>query len=130
MSSWSQTESVTSNRCGDCNRPALAADNFCRWCGFNFSESPTLSPEIAASLIHKTTALGNEEESRRSVSARSLNTLQQGVAATTGPLRLNRFGALVIAVLIAIPMWLLIILLSPFDAYVSARTAFSQMDVR
>ena len=39
-------------------------------------------------------------------------------------------AALVIAVLVAIPMWLLIILLSPFDAFISARAAWSQMNIR
>jgi hypothetical protein len=47
----------------------------------------------------------------------------------TGPLRLNRFGVLMIAVLIAIPMWLLIILLSPLDAYAAAKAASSQMSM-
>jgi len=72
----------------------------------------------------------NEQVVSRSISKLPMERLTQSVALTTGSLRLNRWGALVIAVLIAIPMWLLIILLSPFDAYLSARNAWVQMDIR
>ena len=124
----SKTEKVA-GRCRNCDRHSPAPDNFCRWCGFNRSEGLPSAPQIVEWQNSRTTVL-NYSEGARSVSQLPLDTLTQSVAATTGSLRLNRYGALVIAVLIAIPMWLLIVLLSPFDAYLSAKGAWSQMNVR
>jgi hypothetical protein len=122
----SQTERIA-GRCRNCKRHSPAPDNFCRWCGFQQSEGPLAAAEEG--LANTTTVLEHTEELPR-FSGKPLHALTKSVAVKTGSLRLNRCGALVIAVLIAIPMWLLIILLSPFDAYVSAKTAWSQMDIR
>ena len=78
----------------------------------------------------ETTVLRAEEEISQSLSRVALNTLKQNVAMKTGSLRLNRFGVLVIAVLISIPMWLLIILLSPLHAFMAAKAASSQMSLQ
>jgi len=129
MTSSSQTEEIASNRCHNCNRHSAAPENFCRWCGFHQREGPVAAGS-ADWRKHTTTILAHNEEVPRSLSSLPLNTLAQSVAVKTGSLRLNRYAALVIAVLIAIPMWLLIILLSPFDAYVSAKAAWSQMEIR
>jgi hypothetical protein len=128
MTSSSQTETVVSNRCRNCNRYSVAPHNFCRWCGFQ-SESNLAAAESAELHPNSTTVLGRREEVSGSLSRLPLNALTQSLLVKTGSLRLNRCSALLLAVLIAIPMWLLIILLSPFDAYVSAKTAWSQMDI-
>jgi len=130
MTSSNQTEKVASNRCSNCNRYSFEPDKFCRWCGFQQNQGPSAAAERADWLTNRTTVLGHHEEAPRSLSGRPLDALTQSVAVKTGSLRLNRCGALVIAALIAIPMWLLIILLSPFDAYVSVKAAWSQMNIR
>lgn len=127
--SWGQTELVGGERCRTCNRESAARDNFCRWCGAQQGDDPVAAAG-AEWLAQKTTVLTQNEGTPRSLSSLPLNALTQAVAMKTGSLRLNRVAALAVAVLVAIPMWLLIILLSPFDAYLSARTAWSQMDIR
>ena len=142
MMSSSQTEKVA-GRCPNCDRHAAAPDNFCRWCGTHRREaalsttdpvwqtgSTTVLGQNVEMRSSKTTGLGRAEEPSQSLSRLSLETLSQSVAMKTGSLRLNRYGALLVAMLIAIPMWLLIVLLSPFDAYLSAKAAWSQMNVR
>lgn len=126
MTSSSQTEKVA-GRCRNCHRHSAAPDNFCRWCGINRTEASVSGPIWQT---NNTTVLPPVEEAPQSVTRLPLDTLTQSVATKTGSLRLNRWGALVIAVLVAIPMWLLIVLLSPFDAYVSAKAAWNQMNVR
>lgn len=128
ISSW-QTEALLSNQCRNCSRQSDAPTNFCRWCGFHqgreSAEAEKIDPHHSSTKL-----LGDYEESPETFSRRSLATVRQSVAVKTGPLRLNRLGVLLIAALIAIPMWLLIILLSPFDAYLAAKAASSQMTTR
>jgi hypothetical protein len=57
-----------------------------------------------------------------------LDVITKSVAVKTAPLRLNRFGARFFAVIVAVPIWLLIVLLSPLDAYTTARVAMSRAD--
>jgi hypothetical protein len=131
MSASCKTERIAGTLCCSCNRQLAVADNFCRWCGSQQTELLPASVRNPEFRTTQTTVLGRSEEVvSRSISKLPMEKLTQSVAITTGPLRLNRCGALVIAVLIAIPMWLLLILLSPFDAYLSARNAWAQMDIR
>lgn len=127
ISSW-QTERLVTNQCPNCKRQSGAPAKFCRWCGTRCvrdSAAADTDPHNCS-----TTLLADQGERLDSFSSRSLNTVRQNVALRTAPLRLNRFGVLMIAALIAIPMWLLIILLSPVDAYMAAKDASSQMSIR
>ena len=127
MTSAYKTETIAL-RCQNCNRLETAPARFCRWCGFS-----KRSGSIKVSGLQQgstTRVLECEEDSFEAVSRRPLDTLAQSVAETTGSLKLNRYGALFIAVLTAIPMWLLIILLSPFDAYVRAKATWGQIVIR
>lgn len=128
MTSLSQTERVA-GRCENCYRHSAAPDNFCRWCGF-LQSGARLADPAPVWQSSQTTVLAYHEDAHQSLSRLPLDTLSQSVAVKTGALKLNRYGALGIAVLIAIPMWLLIVLLSPFDAYLSAKAAWSQMNIR
>jgi hypothetical protein len=130
MISSCETEKVVIKQCHTCQRRLSVPDTFCRWCGVHQGECPVAQASAEDWRRRKTKVLRNEEEIAQSLSSLPLNTLAQNVAVKTGSLRLNRFGVLVIGVLIAIPMWLLIILLSPFDAYTSAKAASIHMSIR
>ena len=131
MSATAQKQKVVIKRCGNCERLLQMPDNFCRWCGAHQSEGPVTTASIAEWCSHETSPLLADEAVYQSLVSLPLDAPTQDAAATTtGSLRLNRFGILVLAVVIAIPMWLLIILLSPFYAYTSAKAASSQMNVQ
>jgi len=66
-------------------------------------------------------------ESTQTLSGLLVSSLTQIVAVKTMPLRYGRLGSRVIAGVVAIPIWLLIILLSPLDAYTAAKAASSQL---
>ena len=130
MSSSFQAKTVAIRHCSSCDRESTAQDNFCRWCGTSQGDGPgAMEPEIDDSN-NQTTLLGKGECFYESLAGPSLESLTRVVKAKTGPLHLNRFGMLVLSVLIAVPMWLLIVLLSPIDAFLSARAASSQIGSR
>jgi hypothetical protein len=75
----------------------------------------------------KTALVRKDERLDKSVSSPIRDALTRIVEAKTGSLSLSRFGALALSALIVFPIWLLIVLLSPIDAFVSARAAANQM---
>lgn len=123
-------ETVTIKQCDHCAAEMPASDNFCRWCGIR-QEAATVT---AAHRMHRsefaTQIMRSDAGDYQTLSSLLVNTLAQSVAVKTTPLRSNRLGSGVVATLVAIPIWLLIILLSPLDAYAAARGASSQMNCR
>jgi hypothetical protein len=130
MTSLHHTVTVAFKQCRNCDGHLLEPDNFCRWCGVRQTRAPVTTTNSASECEHSTTRLQDDARVELPFSSTSLDTLAQKVTAKTGSLRLNRFGVLVIAVLVAIPMWLLIILLSPLDAYASARAVSNQIGIQ
>ena len=130
MTSLRQAETIALKQCRNCSGELFAPDNFCRWCGVHQSDDPVKAADNGSRCEHQTNFLRADGEMHQSLSSLSLNTVAHNVATKTGSLRLNRFGVIVVAALIAIPMWLLIILLSPFDAYTSAKAASSRMNIQ
>jgi hypothetical protein len=123
-------DTVAIRQCNHCAAEMPASDNFCRRCGIR-QEAAT-----GAAAIHThrteldTKIMRRDAGDYQTLSSLLVNTLAQSVAVKTTPLHGNRLGTGVIATLVAIPIWLLIILLSPLDAYAAARAASSQMNCR
>ncbi len=125
-----QLEKVVIKDCRKCNGQLSVPGSFCRWCGIHQGDDEDTLIPVNNTGWHdqKTTPVLMNEQMRQSLSSIPLNLLAENAAAKAGSLRLNRFGVLTVAVLIAIPMWLLIILLSPLDAYASAKAASSRLN--
>jgi hypothetical protein len=125
-----QLEKVVMKDCHHCNGQLSVPDSFCRWCGIHQGdEEETLIPvNNTGWRDQKTKPVQMSEDISRTLSSLPLNALAETAVAKTGSLRLSRLGVLAVAVLIAIPMWLLIILLSPLDAYATAKAASSRMN--
>lgn len=62
----------------------------------------------------------------RRVSGPLVNAIAEGAWGGVSSYLNNRIVRRLIAALISIPIWLIIILLSPFDAYVTARTVIKK----
>jgi hypothetical protein len=116
MTSWEPTEALT-EQCHNCSNWTIPGDKFCRKCGTRRETGPTVESTC------ETTALRADERVSGSLSSRSISRFQHRVVETTGSLHLNRAGGFVVAMLISIPMWLLIVMLSPIEAYSCARAA-------
>ncbi len=140
---------TAAKRCHNCLSELQTSDNFCRSCGIS-QTTGAVTPETDESWRHcETTVLNNDDEieiseslssslddtliqteTYQSVSSPLVKTLTQNVATRTSSLHSNRFGVSIVAVLIAIPIWLLIILLSPIDAYTAIRAVANQMNCK
>jgi hypothetical protein len=108
--------------CPNCSREIREGDKFCRRCGVNLNEvSAVESPDRKeAESKYRTSRLLEGDDCRR-ISGLLMKSLMG--SATVRASRIDsRFAKLVISMLAAAPLWLVIVLLSPFDAYVAARS--------
>jgi hypothetical protein len=108
--------------CNACSRELREGDKFCRRCGANQNGSPASVPPDAteAESKYKTSRLPEADDCHR-FSGSLMKSLVGSVSVRTSRIN-NRFAKLVVSVLAAAPLRLVIVLLSPFDAYVATRS--------
>lgn len=108
--------------CNGCSRELREGDRFCRRCGADQNERLRAEPPEAmeAESKYKTSRLLAANDYRRF--SGSLVKSLVGNAAVRAARIHNRFAKLVISMLAAAALWLMIVLLAPFDAYVAARS--------
>lgn len=138
-------ESFGYHACGICGHTMLEGDKFCRRCGTNQSllvNSPTrdLQPELIAefdhqnpksSAIYETSLLPQnrvEQSIYRSVSGSLVNALVAGMTVTPSSQLCSPLIRKAIFALSMIPIWLIIIFLSPLDAYLAAQSAATRAE--
>lgn len=125
MQAQEDEETTGLKRCFACQADQRARDKFCRQCG-TFQQT-----EIAASAI-KTDCLASET-GRLPVATRynsfsgSLVSLvavsmSEQASALSSSVFGNRWTRRLACALVVFPLWLMIVLLSPLDVYVAART--------
>jgi hypothetical protein len=119
---------VAVKACSACSGQLLESDRFCRWCGEAQSDgasgalyavSVPPSHQLAARY---TTSLLVERKSNlyHRVSGPLVNAVVAGVA--SGELGdQGRWARRAMLALISLPIWLMIVLLSPLDAYAAAK---------
>ena len=118
MHSAQLEKTVALTKCRSCTAPMKASDNFCRSCGTNQNtfvlgsrpRGQRDSDPLSRSL--KTTPMVTDSLARR---------LTETVAIRTAPFASSRLGTCVVAALITLPVWLMIVLLSPLEAFATAR---------
>ncbi len=120
-----ETKTVAIKACPSCGGSLLERDRFCRWCSAQQSE-PTLRIDSGAiEYVSPTTPLVeavSPTESFRPVSGPLVRAVAAGVAAAESNRLSNRFARRFVLALISMPIWLIIVLLSPIDAYFVAKT--------
>jgi hypothetical protein len=134
-----EKETVDLKLCNACQAEMRERDRFCRRCGVRYSGD--IAPAVTkddwpdwltvantGSLTPlRMTASPEEESSYRPFSGPLAKAVAAGVS--TGPLTLS-YSPLVKKItlgLITIPIWLIIILLSPFDAYATAKSVSTRI---
>jgi hypothetical protein len=113
--------------CGACASAMLERDKFCRWCGARQTERiPRRSYRASDRLpsgSYATTLLASNArlEVYHRVSAPLVSAAV--TSALGGPSKANQSALMkkLILGLISIPIWLIIVLLSPLDAYAAVR---------
>jgi len=128
-----QMETEAVKQCHSCSAPLPASDNFCRTCGIDQRLGPATATSMPLWSENKTKVVSNPSEARQasqtsgSLSSLLVSSLTKSVAVKTMPFRFSRLGVRVVAGLVVIPIWLLIIFLSPLEAYTAAKAASSQL---
>jgi len=75
----------------------------------------------------ETAPLSGSGTLRRSYSGRLVGIVTQELSKQTSRCGANRRATLLISMLVAAPLWLMIVLLSPLDAYVAAKDLAKQL---
>jgi len=105
-------------RCHSCLADVPARDIYCRKCG-----TPLRTDAITEPTLHdcRSQCEPSDEGSYQSLSSPLVNRLSQTLATRSAALCVKPSSERMVAALITIPIWLLIIVLSPLDAYAAAR---------
>jgi hypothetical protein len=123
--------------CTACEAGLLDRDRFCRWCGVRqpapagsmlISAHATPMPENAGSLPFTVElAPGARTDVYRRVSGPLVNAVVTGALCAPSSENHSAFIKQVILALISIPIWLMIVLLSPLDAYAAVKNLARQV---
>ncbi len=120
MPAMSEIETAGLNQCFACSVELLERDKFCRRCG--------VSQRLGATPVkadYETRQLPGLRLSG-SFSGALITLVAQSVAEGAAPLGGNRWTMRLIGALAVIPLWLMIALLSPLEAYLAAKSIATQ----
>jgi len=132
MEEVQQEKTVAVKACSTCDAGLLERDRFCRWCGAHqparTSASFGAADNIALSVIPATSVLApaTRAEVYRRVSGPLVNAVVTGALSGEARENQSRFIKRVTLALITIPIWLIIVLLSPLDAYAVVKNLARQ----
>jgi len=121
----SQIETKDLRLCEVCGAETRGRDKFCRRCGSRLDASGEVQRVSAASSSARVTS-SPPQDMYTQVSGRLLAAAVSGISSHVAPLR-NRLFKWLISALLSIPIWLIIVLLSPIDAYATAKTISKQI---
>lgn len=114
-------ETSAIKQCPVCDGALLERDRFCRHCGVNQSDDCVTAALTSDLSGYETKPLRKNEATYQSLSGALINIVAQGVSAKSLSYHAGRGLTRLIAVIAAIPIWLLIVLLAPVEAYSAAR---------
>ena len=116
------TETVAIKACGECGTALMETNKFCRNCGVRQSAQLAVFAPINA----LNTGAERTADAYHPVSGPLVKAVVASVSSRdTAPLHGRVLKSSILA-LISIPIWIMIVLLSPIDAFVAAR-AFSRV---
>jgi len=121
----SQIETRDLRLCDVCRAEPYERDKYCRRCGARLDASGEAQSVGAASSLSRATS-SFPQDNYTLISGRLLAAAVSGISLHVAPLH-SRFFKWLISALLSIPIWLIIMLLSPFDAYATAKTISKQI---
>ena len=120
-------ETVAIKQCPACAWELLERDRFCRHCGVNQNDSCVTAALPLYLSGYETKPLRENKATYQSLSGTLINIVAQGISAKSLSYCASRGLRRLIAVLATIPIWLLIVLLAPVEAYSAARAITKQV---
>ena len=128
-----EARTVAIKACSECHSGLLDRDKFCRWCGvrqpgldssaINRTQATAIIEEQSSLPLGATVAIaaGQRTDVYRRVSGPLVNAVVTGALPAPSTENHSAFLNRVILALISIPIWLIIVLLSPIDAYAAVK---------
>ena len=110
---------VAVKACAACGGQLLATDRFCRWCGE--VQAGAASHQLVASRYTTSLLAEAKRNPYHRVSGPLVDAVVAGVAASGELTDRGRWMRRCLLALISLPIWLMIVLLSPLDAYAAAK---------
>jgi hypothetical protein len=126
----SRMEAVTVNFCSGCQTQLLSCDKFCRRCGRRQAKSYDTALNLAYPDECKTKLLVGGAGDYLSGSSPLIHMVTQGLSARVATPRPGRALHRLVCSLITIPIWILIVLLSPLEAYTVSKTVANRWTAR
>jgi hypothetical protein len=136
MDELQQEKTVALKACGACSSGLLEHDRFCRRCGarqpdperLELNQAPTgARPCGAQSCATVAIAAVARADVYRRISGPLVNAVVTGALSVPATENQSPFVKRVILALISIPIWLIIVLLSPLDAYAAVKNLARQV---
>jgi hypothetical protein len=119
-----ESKTVAIKACQSCSGNLLERDRFCRWCGARQVEPTLVIDSGAIECVSPTVRLIEQvspTEAFRPVSGPLARAVARAVAASEREHLSSRLARRFLLALISMPIWLIIVLLSPIDAYFVAK---------
>lgn len=133
-----EARTVAVKACTECRAGLLDRDKFCRWCGVR--QTPTINSDqylvntasrqaASSKALCETVALAPAARTDvyRKVSGPLVDAVVTGALSAPSTENQSNFVKSVILALISIPIWLIIVLLSPLDAYAAVKNVARQV---
>lgn len=112
------------HQCHACATGVLKMDKFCRRCGARQSNRYNTAEEMSQLSESETRPLSEVTGELQTYSGQLLKVVTTSLASkTAATTQANRGVQRLVCTLITLPLWMLIVMLSPLDAYVAAKTA-------
>lgn len=119
-----RTKTTVLTACRTCGTGLLEGNNFCRWCGAPRKSDLTVRLQTSLTTphpVHSPEQRGGFNSTYHLVSGPLVEAIAENVSSTLTLQHRDRFLQCLIQALVSIPIWLMFVLLSPFDAYAAAK---------
>lgn len=124
------TETIGLKRCCACTAEMRLQDRFCRRCGTRQANDYVTSTELTGLSQLETAPLTGGLEEFKSYSGELIRIITLSMPTRTRGKSSSRGFRGLVCTLITIPIWMLIVMLSPLDAFAAARAASGRIEQR
>ena len=118
-----EPETTPLRQCRDCEAELLPRDKFCRRCGLRQANSYATSSNLTYFSESETRPLSGCLDGFPSYSGQLIKIVTESLSARATTQYSSRGLRRLVCTLITIPIWMLIVMLSPLDAYTAAKAA-------
>lgn len=114
-------ETVAMKQCYSCGAELVERDKFCRRCGISQHHRNDSSNGLQYKSECATQRFSESNGLHQSFSGSLVQAVTTGMSQRTTAMQTNRWTMRLVGALVAVPLWLMIVLLSPLEALAAAK---------